>query len=135
VSKYHISDEAIHQLLTGEGTEDIYVGDASDLQLYGRRHLRKLSGSIEQSAIANGFETDVYQSIYWWTFAYFPVIPTRSYIVLRYSECKEDPGYDKYRGLPVPTDRTQEWVYFAAGMFVLFATVALAWWWSSRNNS
>ena len=39
-----ITEGIIERLMTGVDTEDIYIGDVSDVQLYGQQYLRRLSG-------------------------------------------------------------------------------------------
>jgi len=102
------ADSLVRQLIAGVDTEDIVVYDASDCQLYGKKHYRRLTGELEHAAEAAGCRPEVYQSIYWWTLVYFPVKPLGTYLVLFRRECDDPDGdADQYRAVKLPMDRGQ----------------------------
>ena len=123
-----ITDDVVKRLLSGDETEEISIGDVSDVQLYGRMQHRHLTGSDEQSALMIGCKPIVYQSIYWWTLAWIPVVPLKSYAVLPYLESKDGGEYDSYRAVPMSMHRSQVALHYAVSCFVIVASVMLIWW-------
>jgi hypothetical protein len=48
------ADILVRRLIAGVDTQDIVVYDVSDLQLFGRRHYRRLTGELAQAAEVSG---------------------------------------------------------------------------------
>lgn len=123
-----ITDEIVRQLITGEGTEDLVISDLADCQLYGWKYRRRLTNEQRESAIHHGFDPVVYQSIYWWTIAGFPVNPRQSYYVLPYRESVDGLDTDRYRCLVSPQQAWQVATHFGLGIGILVVIGTLIWW-------
>ncbi len=133
MARPQITDDFVQRLLAGEGTEDISIGDVSDIQLYGRLHRRRLSGADEQAALELGCDPVVYQSISWWTLAWIPVVPMKSYIVLPYLKAKEGAEYNSYRSLPTSMQLTQMALHYIVGWLVVLIVLTVMWWGVHRH--
>ena len=121
-----ITKEIIERLLSGVDTTDVPIGDVSDEQLYGRKFRLRLNGQWKESASEVGCDHEVYQSILWWTLAYIPIVPLKSFYVMPYREWKEDyPDMDVYRCLPAPTLTTQIVIHYLIGLIVIGVSALL----------
>jgi hypothetical protein len=110
--------------------EDIVVYDVSDCQLYGRRHRQRLVGEFAQAAETAGCRAEVYQSVYWFTLAYFPVKPIATYLVMPRQTCDDpDEDADQYRGIKIPMDWGQVRLHYAVALSFLIVQlcVLLGW--------
>ncbi|MBX3449944.1 MAG: hypothetical protein KF777_10315 [Planctomycetaceae bacterium] len=120
----------IRQLIAGSDVEEIVVYDVSDCQLYGRRYRQKLRGDLARAAEDAECEPVVYQSVYWFTLAYFPFKPLGTYLVLPRKAC-DDPGgdADQYRAVRLATDWCQVAVHYLIAVLLLVTAVlsVLAW--------
>jgi len=125
-------DADIRRLIAGqdvEDVEDIVVYDVSDCQLYGRRYRQRLSGELAQAAEAAKCRPFVYQSVYWFTLAYFPVRPLGTFLVLPRLSCDDPDGdADQYRAVRLPTDWRQVATHYGVALTLLGATFALIAW-------
>ena len=127
-------DANIGRLIAGRDVEDIVVYDVSDCQLYGRRHRQRLVGELAGAAKAAGCQAEVYQSVYWFCLAYFPVKPLGTYLVMERQTCDDPDGdAEQYRAVRVPMDRRQIAVHYAvATILVLGAVGVVVLWLTSR---
>jgi hypothetical protein len=109
-------DAFIRRLIAGSDVADIAVYDVSDRRLYGRKHYRRLTGELAQLAQTAGCLPQIYQSVFWFTLVYLPLIPLGVYLVLPRVTC-DDPDGDalQYRALKVPTDRWQIALHYVIG--------------------
>lgn len=113
--------DSIDRLVAGRDVVDIVVCDVSDRQLYGCRNRQRLSGELAQAAEAADCEADVYQSVYWFTVAYMPVVPLGTYLVMpRHMRDDHTDDACRFRAVRVPSDRGQ------IAMHYIIATLILA---------
>src|SRR4051794_30868193 len=119
-------DASIRRLIAGRDVEDIVVYDVSDCQLYGRKHLHRLTGEQARDAEAAGYRPVVYQSVYWFTLAYIPVKPLGTYLVLPGQTC-DDPDGDaaQYRAVRLPMDWGQAAFHYAVAVTLTVLVIAL----------
>jgi len=123
-------DVLIRRLIAGSDVEEIVVYDVSDCQLYGRRYRLKLTGDLALSAEDAECEPVVYQSVYWFTLAYFPFKPLGTYLVLPRKTCDDPDGdADQYRAVRLATDWRQIAVHYIIAVLLMSACVLsiLAW--------
>ena len=125
-----VTDALIQQLIAGSGIEDLVFYDVSDCQLYGRKHLRPLTGEFARSAVDAGCEPVVFQSVLWLTLVFIPVWPLGVYVVLPRRECDDPDGdAEQYRGLRVPWDENQiAYHYLITFVLVLTAGCGVGYW-------
>ena len=127
-----ITDNHVSRLIVGKDIKSIAVYDVSDQQLYGRKHFRRLSGSLADQAKSAGCEPLVYQSVLWWCLVYMPVLPRGVFFVLPCKEC-DDPDGDalQYRAIPVRWDWPQVRLHYLVAYLplLLLACGLGAWWW------
>jgi len=103
-----ITDEIVCQLIAGSGIEILEFYDVSDTQIYGRKHPRRLTGSLADAARDAGCEPIVYQAVLWWCFVYIPFIPQKVYFVIPCLECDDPDGdAEQFRGIATPWDSAQ----------------------------
>jgi hypothetical protein len=102
--------------------------DASDEQLYGRKHRRRLSGSVAAEAEAAGCVPVVFQSVLWWCLVYLPIVPRGVFYVMPCVECDDPDGdADQYRAVPGQWDWQQVLVHYLVGFTVLLP-IACGFW-------
>ena len=100
-----ISDADVTRLISGKEIETVAFYDVSDQQIYGRKHLRRLTGDYAERASLAGCEPVVYQTVLWWCLVYIPVRPLAIYLVMPCLECDDPDGdADQYRVLRVEWD-------------------------------
>lgn len=125
-----ITDALVQQLIAGSNIEDLVFYDVSDCQLYGRKHLRRLTGELARNADAAGCEVVVYQCVLWWCLVFIPVRPLGVYVVLPRRECDDPDGdADQYRGLRVQWDWSQiAFQYLITFMLLLAVPGGVGFW-------
>lgn len=123
-----ISDADVTRLISGKEIETLAFYDVSDQQIYGRKHLRRLTGDFAERATLAGCEPVVYQTVLWWCLVYIPVRPLAVYLVMPCLECDDPDGdADQYRALRVEWDSRQIAVHYLI-TFGLLATCVLGVW-------
>ena len=135
-----ISPELLRQLLAGEGTRDLVMGDHSDIQLYGAKHRTRLTGSMAAQAEQAGLEPQVYQAVVWWCLVFVPIWPQTTCLVLEQKEPEniaDVPEVDRFRILPIARDHGQiRRHYRNAAVFLVVSIALISWlllsWFSSR---
>ena len=126
-SNAHITDAHIERLVEGIGTETLEFSEVSDLQIYGKKHTRRLTGDLAEAALNVGYEPIVYQSVLWWCFIYIPIAPRGCYFVLPSIACEDDDA-EQYRAIRADWDSAQIRRHRLVVLLLLTLCVALAWW-------
>ena len=90
----------------------------ADVNLYGFKHRRTLSGAAAQRMIDAGLEPTVRQAVEWWCFVFVPVFPIGTRIVASYREDLPD-GDDHGRSIPSAMDWIQASVHAMLGILGL----------------
>lgn len=125
-----VSDADVRHLISGSDVETLVFYDVSDQQIYGRKHRRRLTGSLAEDARLAGCEPVVYQTVLWWCLAYIPVRPLGVYLVIPCSECDDPDGdADQYRGFRVDWDARQISCHYLVAFGLLAILVSSVWWW------
>ena len=111
-----LPDEQLSLLLTEDGISrhDVF-SEVADMNLYGRKHLRTLTGAAAQRMIDAGLEPTVRQSVEWWCFVFVPVIPVGTRIVASYRDALPD-GDDHGRSIPTAMDWRQAFGHAILGV-------------------
>jgi hypothetical protein len=118
----------IQRLISARDIETLVVYDASDCQLYGRKHRQLLKGDLAQLAEDAGCCPEVYQSVYWWTLVYLPVKPLGVYMVMPCKTCDDPDGdADQYRGIRVPNDWMQISFHLLIGVLNIVCVALIIW--------
>ncbi|MCD0459087.1 hypothetical protein [Roseiconus lacunae] len=114
-----ITEEELSTLLTDEtaSRHDVF-GDVADVNLYGFKHRRTLSGAASQRMIDAGLEPTVRQAVEWWCFVFVPVFPIGTRIVASYRDDLPD-GDDHGRSIPTAMDWRQASVHATLGILGL----------------
>ena len=126
-----ISDDIVARLIDRTDTETLAFYDVSDCQIYGRKHRRKLTGTLADAADNAGCERSVYQTVLWWCFVYMPVFPLGVYFVIPSIKCDDPDGdAEQYRGVRAPWDSWQIAFHYAVMLSLLVAGGVAVWWWT-----
>jgi hypothetical protein len=125
-----ITPELLRQLLAGEGTRELIIGDVSDIQLYGKKHCLRLKGAMATQAEQAGLEPEVYQAALWWTLVGIPVWPQTTCLVLAQKETAKKLALDddRFRILPIARDHGQIRRHYRNAAVVLVVSIALISW-------
>jgi len=124
-----ITEKIVRQLIAGCDIEILEFYDVSDTQIYGRKHLRRLTGSLADAAQDAGCEPIVYQAVLWWCLVFIPFIPLKVYFVIPCLECDDHDGdAEQYRGLRTQWDAMQVAAHYCISA-LLFAVSAAGLWW------
>ena len=127
-----VSDADVKRLISGKDIETLAFYDVSDQQIYGRKHLRRLTGDFAEAAKLAGCEPVVYQSVLWWCLVYIPVRPLAVYLVIPRLECDDPDGdADQYRGFRVDWDSRQIACHYLVTLGLLATCAFGVWWWLS----
>ena len=129
-SHLSITDAVVKRLIDGADTETLAFYDVSDCQLYGRKHRRRLTGSLAEAASKAGCKPLVYQSVLWWCFVFIPVFPQAVFVVIPCLECDDPDGdADQYRGIRVSWDSRQVCTHYLVTLAITATTTfaALLW--------
>jgi hypothetical protein len=119
----------IRRLIDDRDVEKIVVYDVSDCQLYGRKHQQTLAGELAEAAEEARCWPVVYQSVYWLTLAYIPVMPLGTYLVLPRRTCDDPDGdAEQYRGVLLPMDWGQVTFHYAVALSPLVCALAVVAW-------
>ena len=126
-----ITDAIVRRLIDGTDTEKLVFYDVSDCQFYGRKHRRKLTGTLAAEAESAGCVPTVYQSVLWFCLVFVPVWPLGTYFIIPCDECDDPDGdADQYRGIRAKRDMSQvvihSWPLVAHILVVYFA---IWYWW------
>lgn len=120
-----VADEELAALLTDEAASrhDVF-GDVADVNFYGFKHRRTLSGAAAQRMIDAGLEPTVRQAVEWWCLVFVPVFPIGTRIVASYRDHLPD-GDDHGRSIPTAMDWRQACVHAMFGVFGLGIVVGV----------
>ena len=125
-----VPDRIVRQLLAGNDIETLSFYDVSDIQIYGRKHLRRLSGFQADMAQEVGCEPLVYQAVLWWCFVYIPIVPLKVYFVIPCLECDDpDDDAEQFRGVQAPWDSNQVTIHFMVTTLLLLAVAVCLFVW------
>ena len=121
----HIDDEVLSTLLTNEtASRDDVFGAVADVNLYGFKHRRTLSGAAAQRMIDAGLEPTVRQAVEWWCLVFVPVFPIGTRIVALYRDDLPD-GDDHGRSIPTAMDWHQASMHATLGILGLAITASV----------
>ncbi len=127
-----ITDAIVRRLIDGTDTETLTFYDVSDCQIYGRKHLRQLSGTLAADAASVGCVPTVYQSVLWFCLVFVPVWPIGTYYIMPCVKCDDPDGdADQYRAVRANWDTAQVLVHYLpfAVHFIVVAAGLVAWCW------
>lgn len=121
-----ITHELIKRLISGEDIETLVIPKRSNMEIYGNKHRRILTGDVALSAEASGCIPEVYQAIYWVCFASIPIWPVGTFAIM---PCKTDgmleSGSSVYRAIRLRTDIFQLILHLT---FVILMLIAFFGW-------
>jgi hypothetical protein len=125
-----ITDAHVSRLVAGTDVTTLAFYDVSDEQLYGRKHRRRLNGSLAAEAESAGCVSVVFQSVLWWCLAYVPIVPRGVFYVMPCIKC-DDPDGDanQYRAIPAQWDLPQILLHYLVGITIL-ALIACGFWYA-----
>jgi len=113
---WELTDEQLATRLVDETSSRHEVfGDLADINLYGSKYRRTLSGAAAQKMIDAGLEPKVRQAVEWWCFVFLPVIPRETRIVVDYHDLLPD-GDDHGRSIPTAMDWRQALTHATFGI-------------------
>ncbi len=110
------------KLVEGDSTEEFVVYVVSDKHIYGCKHKSRLRFSLAKIAVKNGFVPGTYQAIHWLCFAYIPVVPLGTYVVID-RIANDDSDVDIYRGYRIEMDWRQAIFHWCMAAAVIVGTI------------
>ncbi len=125
------TDDIVRRLIDGTDIEILAFYDVSDCQIYGRKHRRRLSGTLAAEAESAGCAPTAYQTVLWFCLVYMPVWPLGTYFVMPFAEHDGfDDDAERYRGIRVNCDASQISFHYAIMLTPLLVAGIYVWlWW------
>ncbi len=114
-------DDLVDRLLDNAYSHHVISSDVDDVNLYGSKHKRRVTGGAVNRLIQSGLEPEVYQAVNWWCLVFVPLLPLGTYAVADFTDTVPD-GDDHSRSFRVRMDWSQAILHAIIGFVALIGT-------------